>query len=110
MGIRVNLLRPGSIDTPMHHRVRGLFGDDIYDKVLIPRAHTRRAGRPDEIAPTIVFLCSNEASYIAGSTLTPDRGFTLTVSAVSGMAIVKCAGDTPPTATTDKRSCNGGLE
>ena len=39
-GIRVNLLRPGSIDTPMHHRVRGLFGDDIYDKVLIPRAHT----------------------------------------------------------------------
>src|ERR1700687_5943390 len=61
-GIRVNLVCPGFIDTPMHHRARGIVGDDLYDKVLIPRVHTRRAGRPDEIAQTIVFLCSDEAS------------------------------------------------
>jgi NAD(P)-dependent dehydrogenase (short-subunit alcohol dehydrogenase family) len=78
-GIRVNLVCPGFIDTPMHQRARGLLGDDLYDKVLIPRVHTRRAGRPDEIAQTIVFLCSDEASYISGTTLTPDGGFTLTV-------------------------------
>ncbi|MFZ2084966.1 MAG: glucose 1-dehydrogenase [Candidatus Sulfotelmatobacter sp.] len=78
-GIRVNLVCPGFIDTPMHHRARGIVGDDLYDKVLIPRVHTRRAGRPDEIAQTIVFLCSDEASYISGTTLTPDGGFTLTV-------------------------------
>ena len=78
-GIRVNLVCPGFIDTPMHHRLRGLVGDDLYDKVLIPRVHARRAGRPDEIAQTIVFLCSDEASYISGTTLTPDGGFTLTV-------------------------------
>ncbi len=78
-GIRVNLVCPGFIDTPMHHRLRGIVGDDLYDKVLIPRVHARRAGRPDEIAQTIVFLCSDEASYISGTTLTPDGGFTLTV-------------------------------
>jgi NAD(P)-dependent dehydrogenase (short-subunit alcohol dehydrogenase family) len=78
-GIRVNLVCPGFIDTPMHHRARAILGDDLYDKVLIPRVHTRRAGRPDEIAQTIVFLCSDEASYISGTTLTPDGGFTLTV-------------------------------
>jgi NAD(P)-dependent dehydrogenase (short-subunit alcohol dehydrogenase family) len=78
-GIRVNLVCPGFIDTPMHHRLRGIVGDDLYDKVLIPRVHTRRAGRPDEIAQTIVFMCSDEASYISGTTLTPDGGFTLTI-------------------------------
>jgi NAD(P)-dependent dehydrogenase (short-subunit alcohol dehydrogenase family) len=78
-GIRVNLVRPGFVDTPMHRRLRGIVGDDLYDKALIPRVHTRRAGRPDEIAQTIVFLCSDEASYISGTTLTPDGGFTLTI-------------------------------
>jgi NAD(P)-dependent dehydrogenase (short-subunit alcohol dehydrogenase family) len=78
-GIRVNLVCPGFIDTPMHQRARGIVGDDLYDTVLIPRVHTRRAGRPEEIAQTIVFLCSDEASYISGTTLTPDGGFTLTI-------------------------------
>ena len=78
-GIRVNIVCPGFIDTPMHHRGRAVLGDDIWDKVLIPRVHLRRAGRPDEIAQTIVFLCSDEASYISGTTLTPDGGFTLSV-------------------------------
>ena len=78
-GIRVNLVCPGFIDTPMHRRLRGIVGDDLYDKVLLQRVHTRRAGQPQEIAQSIVFLCSDEASYITGTTLTPDGGFTLTV-------------------------------
>ncbi len=77
-GIRVNLVCPGFIDTPMHQRGRAALGNDIYDKLLMTRVHTRRAGRPDEIAQTIIFLCSDEASYISGTTLTPDGGFTLT--------------------------------
>ena len=76
-GIRVNIVCPGFIDTPMHHRGRRLLGDDLYDKVLIPRVHLKRAGRPEEIAQSIVFLCSDEASYISGTTLTPDGGFIL---------------------------------
>lgn len=78
-GIRVNLVCPGFVDTPMHRRGRAILGDDIYDKALIPRVHTGRAGRPEEIAQTIVFLCSDEASYISGTTVTPDGGFTLTI-------------------------------
>ena len=78
-GIRVNLVCPGVIDTPMHRRMRGLIGDQIYDDALQQRVHTRRAGRPEEIAQTIIFLCSDEASYITGTTLTPDGGFTLTI-------------------------------
>lgn len=78
-GIRVNLVCPGIIDTPMHHRLRGIVGDAIYDQYAIPNVHLRRAGRAEEIAKTIAFLCSDEASYITGTTITPDGGFTLTV-------------------------------
>lgn len=78
-GIRVNLVCPGVIDTPMHQRARGLLGDAIYDEVLLPRVHARRAGRPEEIANSILFLCSDDASYITGTTLTPDGGYTLTM-------------------------------
>jgi NAD(P)-dependent dehydrogenase (short-subunit alcohol dehydrogenase family) len=78
-GIRVNIVCPGIIMTPMHQRGRVLLGDEIYDTVLQQRVHTRRAGRPEEIANTVVFLCSDEASYITGTTLTPDGGFTLTI-------------------------------
>jgi NAD(P)-dependent dehydrogenase (short-subunit alcohol dehydrogenase family) len=78
-GIRVNLVCPGIIVTPMHQRLRGLFGDEMYDNVLQQRVHMRRAGRPEEIARSVVFLCSDEASYITGTTLTPDGGFTLTI-------------------------------
>jgi NAD(P)-dependent dehydrogenase (short-subunit alcohol dehydrogenase family) len=78
-GIRVNVVCPGFIDTPMHRRLRKLIGDDIYDKGALPSVHLRRAGRPEEIARAILFLCSDEASYITGTTLTPDGGFALTV-------------------------------
>jgi NAD(P)-dependent dehydrogenase (short-subunit alcohol dehydrogenase family) len=78
-GIRVNLVCPGIIVTPMHQRLRGLFGDEMYDNVLQQCVHMRRAGRPEEIARSVVFLCSDEASYITGTTLTPDGGFTLTI-------------------------------
>jgi len=63
----------------MHQRLRGVVGDEIYDQGLLPNVHLRRAGQPEEIARSIVFLCSNEASYITGTTLTPDGGFTLTI-------------------------------
>jgi NAD(P)-dependent dehydrogenase (short-subunit alcohol dehydrogenase family) len=78
-GIRVNLICPGIVDTPMHRRARGAIGDALYDQVLQHSVHVRRAGRPEEIARSIVFLCSDEASYITGTPLTPDGGFTLTI-------------------------------
>lgn len=78
-GIRVNLICPGITDTPMHQRLRGVVGDDLYDKGLLPTVHLQRVGLPEEIAKAIVFLCSDESSYISGSTLTVDGGLTLTM-------------------------------
>lgn len=78
-GIRVNLLCPGITETPMHQRLRGIVGDDLYDKGLLPTVHLQRIGRPEEIAKAIMFLCSDESSYISGSTLTVDGGLTLTM-------------------------------
>jgi len=78
-GIRVNIVCPGIIDTPMHRRGRELFGDAAYDQVLQQSVHSRRAGRPQEIANCILFLCSDEASYITGTALTSDGGYTLTM-------------------------------
>jgi len=78
-GIRVNIVCPGIIDTPMHHRVREMVGDELFENVLQGRVHQKRKGRPEEIAEVIVFLCSDEASYITGTTLTPDGGFTMTI-------------------------------
>jgi NAD(P)-dependent dehydrogenase (short-subunit alcohol dehydrogenase family) len=78
-GIRVNLVCPGIIDTPMHQRLRQDIGDEIYDEGVLPSVHLKRAGQPQEIAQAIAFLCSDQASYITGTTLTPDGGLTLTV-------------------------------
>jgi len=75
----VNLVCPGIIDTPMNHRLRQVVGDEVYDKGVLSSVHLRRAGRAEEVARSVVFLCSEEASYITGTTLTPDGGFTLTV-------------------------------
>jgi NAD(P)-dependent dehydrogenase (short-subunit alcohol dehydrogenase family) len=76
-GIRVNLVCPGIVDTPMHHRLRGSLGKEMYERTLQQRVHLRRTGTPEEIANVIVFLCSDEASYITGTTVTPDGGFAL---------------------------------
>jgi len=77
-GIRVNIVCPGFIVTPMHHRVREVAGDERIEE-FIEKVHQQRAGKPEEIASTIVFLCSDGASYITGATLTPDGGFTTTI-------------------------------
>ena len=78
-GIRVNLVCPGIIDTPMHRRLRGIIGDELYDTVIAQRVHLRRLGVPDDIAKTILFLCSDEAAFITGTTVTADGGFALTI-------------------------------
>ncbi|HMQ04947.1 MAG TPA: glucose 1-dehydrogenase [Pyrinomonadaceae bacterium] len=78
-GIRVNIVCPGFVDTPMHHRIRGIIGDEPFDNAMVPQVHVRRVGKPEEIAAAILFLCSDEASYITGTALTPDGGFTMTV-------------------------------
>jgi 3-oxoacyl-[acyl-carrier protein] reductase len=65
-GVRVNVVAPGAIDTEM---TTGLPRGKITE--LIPM---RRLGRPDEVAKTIRFLCSDDASYITGQVLSVNGG------------------------------------
>lgn len=78
-GIRVNMVCPGIIVTPMHQRLRDTIGDEIYDEAILPSTHMKRAGQPEEIAFSVLFLCSDDASYITSTTLTPDGGMVSTV-------------------------------
>ena len=63
-GIRVNCVAPGFIDTEM---TRGL--SDAQRDALLARIPLGRLGQPDEIAATVVFLASEQAGYITGSTV-----------------------------------------
>ena len=65
-GITVNVVPPGSIDTPMLRAAeeKGLLGGSIDE--IAARIPVRRIGRPEDIAATCSFLVSDEASYITG--------------------------------------------
>lgn len=70
-GIRTNCLAPGFIDTPMIASHMHLFEDEAVADRLCPM---HRAGRPEEIANGALFLASDEASYVNGTTLAIDGG------------------------------------
>ena len=62
-GIRVNCVRPGIIDTDIH----ASGGDPGRAERLAPVIPMQRPGTADEIAATIAWLCSDEASYMTGA-------------------------------------------
>jgi NAD(P)-dependent dehydrogenase (short-subunit alcohol dehydrogenase family) len=70
-GIRVNSVHPGLITTPMTDAQ-----DPAISEALVTTTPLGRAGRPEEVANGILFLASDEASYITGSQLVIDGGFT----------------------------------
>ncbi|MBE8515999.1 glucose 1-dehydrogenase [Amycolatopsis sp. H6(2020)] len=72
-GVRVNSVHPGVIATPMIQDLLDEQGDQQPDIVRTPM---RRAGSPAEIAPTMLFLASDESSFITGTELVVDGGLT----------------------------------
>ena len=70
-GIRINVIAPGPVDTPQFR------GSSASQEAFAERAEQHplgRVARPDEIAYVILFLASDEASYISGSTFLVDGG------------------------------------
>lgn len=77
LGIRVNSVHPGFIDTPM---VAGALhaaenGNEMRD-MLIAAHPMARFGVPREIADAVVFLASDESSFMTGAELVVDGGYT----------------------------------
>ena len=72
-GVRVNVVAPGPIETPMLNR---FTGTDERKAGLASTVPLKRVGRPEEIAQTIAFLASDKASFITGASYVVDGGKT----------------------------------
>jgi len=67
-GVRVNVIAPGSVGTPL------LAG--VYDPGAVPHAIQPRVAAPEEIASTVCFLLSDDASFLTASLVVADGGAT----------------------------------
>ncbi|WP_409341926.1 SDR family NAD(P)-dependent oxidoreductase [Paenibacillus sp. MBLB4367] len=70
-GIRVNAVCPGYIDTPL---IAGR--NEAINEHLIGLHPMGRLGRPEEVAKTVLFLASDDASFVTGASLLVDGGYT----------------------------------
>lgn len=78
-GIRVNALTPGPVATPGGDQLRAAFPQDAQATAAAePAAPTPlgRAGRPDEVAATALYLASDQSSFTTGAELYVDGGAT----------------------------------
>jgi len=77
-GVTANCVCPGPTDTPLF---RGLAREsqdgDRLTQALERAIPMRRLGRPEDVAPAVAFLCSEEAGYITGQTLSVSGGLTM---------------------------------
>lgn len=72
-GIRVNAVCPGVIKTAMIDRLTG--EKEEVEKKFIGLEPMARMGKPEEIANTVVWMCSDEASFVTGHAMAVDGGF-----------------------------------
>lgn len=68
--IRVNAVAPGWIDTDINKDLPKEYVESEIEHIAL-----KRFGRPEEIAKTVLFLCSEDASFVTGSTLVADGGY-----------------------------------
>jgi 3alpha(or 20beta)-hydroxysteroid dehydrogenase len=75
-GVRVNSVHPGGINTAMTARAgaEAQAATRRYFKATVPLG---RLGQPEEVAPLVLFLASDEASYVCGAEITVDGGMVI---------------------------------
>jgi acetoacetyl-CoA reductase len=69
-GVTVNAICPGYIATEMVMAVP----QEVIEKSILPQIPVRRLGQPEEVARCVVFLASDDAGFITGSTITANGG------------------------------------
>lgn len=74
-GIRVNAVAPGAIETPMFDRFTATLGADSRRQIMALHP-VGRTDQPGEIATAVLWLSSDEASFVTGQTLAVDGGWT----------------------------------
>ena len=73
-GIRCNVVNPGLIDTPMAAPL--MSNPDLLSPIL-SHYPLRRAGKPEEVAHMVLYLASDEATWVTGGTFRIDGGMTI---------------------------------
>jgi NAD(P)-dependent dehydrogenase (short-subunit alcohol dehydrogenase family) len=71
-GLRINVVGPGFIHTPM---ISDLEEDPETHQMLISQHPIGRLGKPEEVAALVVWLCSDQASFITGAYYPIDGGY-----------------------------------
>ncbi len=73
-GVTINNVAPGAIHTPRNAEI---YNDDTLRAGVEAKIPCGRFGEPEDIAPAVLLLCSNEGSYITGSEIIIDGGLSL---------------------------------
>lgn len=73
-GIRVNAIAPGTIDTPLIEQILGEEGAKKFRAAYEWVDPMGRLGKPEEVAKVVLFLASNDSSYVTGESITIDGG------------------------------------
>jgi 3-hydroxybutyrate dehydrogenase len=81
-GVTSNCVNPGYVRTPLverqiadQARVHGLSEDEVLTQVMLTRSAVKRLIEPDEVAAAVLYLCSDDASFMTGSSLVIDGGW-----------------------------------
>lgn len=72
-GVRINSISPAFIATPLVEKV---VQDAAWRQIIDSRTPMKRLGTPEEVADLIIFLASSRSSYITGTDITIDGGWT----------------------------------
>jgi 2-keto-3-deoxy-L-fuconate dehydrogenase len=77
-GVRCNAIAPGTVDTPsLAERINAFADPAEARKAFIARQPMGRLAKPEEIAPIVVFLASDESAFATGNVYAVDGGMTI---------------------------------